>query len=152
MLAYVGHHDYYYFNRSGTMFCLTIGDTESVTARRFLNGISERMFMQLANAIGETIWESNAYNVQNERFMTFLSGQEATQSFIERVATRTDFFALVPYDLVCLSYVTFMPFHDYHSRWEIELDFGHTEQFHTNVNPHVRQQPDQPNENQIQEI
>ena len=154
MLA-VGHHDYYYFNWLGTTLCLTIGDTENVTARRFLNGVPEHMFFQLANAIGETVWGANEYNVQNEPYMSFLSGQPATQGFMDRVSARTTFFSLMPFDLVCLSFVTFMPFHDIRSRWEIELDFGHTEQFHVNFNPHIPrpiQINENENENQLQPL
>ena len=83
-----------------------------------------------------------------------LSGQESTQAFINRAAAGTTFFSLMPFDMVCLSFVTFMPFHDIRSRWEIELDFGHTRDFHTNINPHLPQvqQHENQNENQIQQL
>ena len=146
MLA-VGHHDYYYFNHLGTVLCMTIGDCESPAARRFINSVPEHMFNQLATAIGNRIWGPNAYNVQNEVYMNYMSGQAATQQFMELVAAETTFFSLLPFDLVCLSYVTFMPFHDIRSRWEIELDFGHTRDFHINTNPHL---PPIQNDNQAQ--
>ena len=148
----VGHHDYYYFNHLGTTLTLTIGDCEDLTARRFLNSVPEHMFFQLATAIGNHIWGQNLFNVQNERYMTFLSGQESTQTFIEHVAAGTTFFSLLPLDRVCLSYVTFMPFHDIRSRWEIELDFGHTRDFHINTNPHIQQNQRNENENQFQNL
>ena len=72
-----------------------------------------------------------------------------TQQFMELLAPETTFFALMPLDRVCLSFVTFMPFHDIRSRWEIELDFGHTNDFHTNTNPY---QPQLQNENQPQDL
>lgn len=148
MLA-VGHHDYYYFNHFGTVLCLTIGDCENRAARQFLNSVPEHMFQQLATAIGNRIWGPNMYNVQNEAYMNYLSGQQMTQQFMELLAPETTFFALMPLDRVCLSFVTFMPFHDIRSRWEIELDFGHTNDFHTNTNPY---QPQLQNENQPQDL
>ena len=137
MLA-VGHHDYYYFTHEGQNLLLTIGDCENANARRFINSVPEHMFEQLCRAIGETIWGPNQYNVQNEQYMSFLFGFNETQTFIDRVSTATTFFALMPFDLVCLAHVAFMPFHDLNARWEIELDFGYTREFHTNDNPHLR--------------
>ena len=134
MLA-AGQHDYYYFNYHGTTLLLTIGDTENRAAGQFLNSVPEHMFNQLATTIGNTIWGANEYDAQNNLYMTYLSGQAATQRFIEIISTESTFFALMPFDRVCLSFVTFLPFHDIRSRWEIELDFGHTEEFHTNLNP-----------------
>ena len=94
MLA-VGQHDYYYFNYYGTTLLLTIGDTENRAARQFLNSVPEHMFNQLATAIGNAIWGANEYDVQNNLYMTYLSGQAATQRFIEIVSTESTFFSLV---------------------------------------------------------
>ena len=115
MLA-AGEHDYYYFNYYGTTLLLTIGDTENRAARQFLNSVPEHMFDRLATAIGNTIWGANEYDVQNNLYMTYLSGQAATQRFIEIVSTETTFFSLMPFDRICLSFVTFLPFHDIRSR------------------------------------
>ena len=104
--------------------------------RQFINSVPERMFTQLTTAIGNCVWAANKYNVQNEVFMTYMSGQAETQRLIDLLATETTFFSLMPFDRVCLSYITFLPFHDIRCRWEIELDFGHVSEFHTNVNPH----------------
>ena len=146
----VGQHDYHYFNHAGTTLLLTIGDCENRAARQFINSIPEHMFDQLTSAIGNCIWNTNEFNVQNEVYMTYLSGQSATQRFINLISTETSFFDLMPFDRVCLSYITFLPFHDYRCRWEIELDFGHTSEFHTNVNPH-RQLSNNDNQPQLLE-
>ena len=130
---------YHYYTRNNISLLLTISDCEYLESRRFINTISDHTFQNLCAAVFETIWVPNRYNIQNIVAMDFLFGQNETQEFINVVSTETTFFALLPFDLVCLASVGIYPFHDLNARIEIELGFGSVREFHQNENPHDHQ-------------
>ena len=131
-----GGHIYRYFTYENQKFMVTFGDCEDIEARRFIDTISERSSAQLFEAIIETIWKPNKYGVQSHQEGNYLIGQNSTQDFIDTVATKTTFFGLVPFNLVCLANVSFHPFSpNKETRWNVELDFGRASDFHINNDP-----------------
>ena len=138
----LGDHDYYIYNRENARFMLTLGDSHSISARRFVNSINQSNVDSLFEAIYSTIWIPNRYNVRTQAYDTYLFGQDSTQDFINTVATNTTFFGTVPLNLICLANVAFYPYSCAEFRWNIELDFGSSSEFHVNVDPNdVSQNP-----------
>ena len=133
----LGGHNYFYFNYHNVPLLLTVGDCEYIGARRFIDSTADHNFHSLCTAIGDTIWAPNRYNVQTNRHMDFLLGQNETQEFINTVSERTNFFGLMP-EYVCVANIGLYPFHDLHARWEIDIGFGSALEFHQNYNPNAQ--------------
>ena len=135
----VGSHNYYYHTQDGVTLLLTLSDCEYVESRRFINSTSDTIFQMLTRSIFQTIWAPNRYDIQNLVGMDFLFGREQTQQFIEHVSTDSDFFGLLPMDLLCVASVGLYPYHDLNARIEIELAFGPARDYHINNNPNSHQ-------------
>lgn len=130
----VGGHDHYMFHRDGLVFKISFGDCEYRESRRFLDGLSNSNLQTLFNAIKLNIWDANRYGVQQKTYDTYIIGQDNTQDFINHCPS--DFWSLVPFQLICLSAVSFHPFNCNDCRWNILLEFGSANEFkYTNCVP-----------------
>ena len=137
-MSSAGHHTYRTFNRNGQTFKITLADCDYAESRRFINSLTDSNITQLFDSIYNNIWLPNVYGVQNKLYDSYLLGHASTQDFITYTANESTFWGIVPFQLICLSCVSFHPYNAGDCRWNIMLEFGSATEFNfTNFDPNT---------------
>ena len=132
----LGGHDYHTCQHNNQTFKLTLGDCEYIESRRFLDSLSDSNKQQLLDSIITNIWDNNKYGVQTKLYDSYLLGYDSIQEFINITSSNSTFWGLVPFQLVCVTTISFHPYNCGDCRWNVQVDFGSVLEFkYSNYDP-----------------